>query len=156
MLFISQNMQIYDFFLERPKNSPAFHYIWDEKCPFIVVNKLIGIIVVTAALVVLFAVDPEQSAWLPRCPFHVLTGLDCPACGSQRAIHALFHLRFAEAFVYNPFLLLSIPYAAALVLTAWFDPRDRFARLRRFCQSRPVVLTYVFLFCAWWLLRNLI
>ena len=34
-----------------------------------------------AACVILFAADPEQTAWLPRCPFHALTGLDCPACG---------------------------------------------------------------------------
>ena len=109
-----------------------------------------------AACVILFAADPEQTAWLPRCPFHALTGLDCPACGSQRAVHALLHLRLADAVTYNPFMLLSIPYAAALVITAWFDPRGRLARLRRFCQSRPVVLAYVALFCAWWLLRNLL
>lgn len=119
-------------------------------------NKLIGLAIVATAAAVLFAVDPEQAPWLPRCPFRALTGLDCPACGSQRAVHALLRLRPAEAFAHNPFLLLSLPYAFALALTAWFDPRGRLAPLRRFCQSRPVVLAYLALFLAWWLLRNLL
>ena len=119
-------------------------------------DKRIAIVVAVAAAAVLFAVDPEQTPWLPRCPFHALTGLDCPACGSQRAVHALLRLRPAEAFAHNPFLVVSLPYAAALVLTAWFDPRGRLARLRRLCQSRPVVLAYVALFLAWWLVRNIV
>ena len=44
-----------------------------------------------------YAVDPSHDVWLPRCPFHALTGWDCPACGGQRALHSLLHGRFGEA-----------------------------------------------------------
>ena len=52
------------------------------------------------------SIDPEYSAFIPKCPFRWFTGLDCPACGSQRAIHQLLHLNIKGAFGYNPFLIL--------------------------------------------------
>ena len=43
------------------------------------------------------------------CPFHVLTGLRCPACGITRMLLALAKFRFAEAYAYNPFLFFNLP-----------------------------------------------
>ena len=50
---------------------------------------------------------------------------------------------------------LAVIYGAVVAVSLGFLV-VRLARLRRFCQSRPVVLAYVALFCAWWLLRNLL
>lgn len=84
--------------------------------------KKIGLILIILLGIILFFIDPEYSAFIPKCPFRWFTGLDCPACGSQRAIHQLLHLNIKGAFGYNPFLILSIPYLIALVITQWFDP----------------------------------
>lgn len=40
------------------------------------------------------------------CPFHYITGLHCPGCGSQRAIHDLLHVRILEAIKHNAMLVL--------------------------------------------------
>lgn len=54
--------------------------------------------------------------WLP-CPFHALTGLECPGCGVTRMCLALLRLDFAAAWAANPGLLLLSPLI--LVLAVW-------------------------------------
>lgn len=43
------------------------------------------------------------------CPFHWLTGLNCPLCGAQRMIVALCHGNLSEAFWLNPLLFVGVP-----------------------------------------------
>ena len=52
--------------------------------------------------------------WLP-CPFHALTGLECPGCGVTRMCLALLRLDFAAAWAANPGLLLLSPLILGLV-----------------------------------------
>lgn len=61
--------------------------------------------------------------FFPKCPFKAVTGLDCPGCGSQRAIHQLLNFNLIAAFKYNPLLLLSIPYILIEIIFRWIDPR---------------------------------
>jgi Protein of unknown function (DUF2752) len=39
---------------------------------------------------------------LPACPWHAVTGLACPGCGSTRAILRLLEGEFAAGFAFNP------------------------------------------------------
>jgi hypothetical protein len=57
---------------------------------------------VLAAGLVLAAFDPSTTWWLPSCPFHAITGWNCPLCGSLRAIHALVHDGPLAALAFNP------------------------------------------------------
>lgn len=43
------------------------------------------------------------------CPFHAITGLRCPGCGSQRALHALLHGDLSTTFKMNALWILAIP-----------------------------------------------
>ena len=53
--------------------------------------------------------DPER--WpIPMCSFYRLTGWYCPGCGGLRATHALLHGRLAQAWSYNPLVLLLTPW----------------------------------------------
>ena len=119
-------------------------------------KKVLIFIIVLAGFGILFFVNPEASAFMPRCPFNWLTGLDCPACGTQRALHHLFHLQVREAFAYNPFLIISFPYLFALVLCQWFNDGGRFDALKRVCHHHVVVNVYLVLLVAWWILRNVL
>ncbi len=73
---------------------------------------LSGALIAAAALVVLFVCDPSRVAIYPVCLFHRLTGLNCPGCGSLRAMHQLLHGNFREALHLNALLVLSVPMFA--------------------------------------------
>ena len=115
----------------------------------IVIALLIGI-------GVLFVFNPEGAFWFPKCWFYQLTGLQCPACGTQRAIHQALHLNFAAAFKYNPFVILSMPYLLSLVVVQWFDPKNKLQKLRFFSNHRITVNIYLVLLILWWIIRNII
>ncbi len=58
----------------------------------------------------LFAFDPASSRVFPPCPFHALTGLYCPGCGSLRALHQLLQGHVKEAFALNALMVLFLPF----------------------------------------------
>jgi hypothetical protein len=51
----------------------------------------------------------------PICPLKFITHLDCPACGSLRATHALAHGRIGEAFDHNVVFTALVP----LLIVGW-------------------------------------
>lgn len=106
------------------------------------------------AAVIYYVYDPATTPF-PRCPFLVLTGWECPGCGSQRAIHSLLHLDIAAAWRYNAMLVLSIPYVVLLVVAEWLG-RRRQSRLYRVLNSEVLIWSYFALVVAWWILRNVI
>ena len=53
--------------------------------------------------------DPARHSLFPQCAFHQLTGLDCPGCGGQRALHQLLHGNLIEAFRFNALLIMLMP-----------------------------------------------
>jgi hypothetical protein len=62
--------------------------------------------------------NPEQPGHYPSCPFHAITGLWCPGCGSLRAMHALTHGDLSTAVHRNVLAVLALPYLAA-AWVAW-------------------------------------
>lgn len=58
----------------------------------------------------LYVFDPASSTLYVPCPFHALTGLQCPGCGSLRAIHHLMHGHVATAFMLNPLMIVVSPF----------------------------------------------
>ena len=84
----------------------------NRKRTIFIVTLIIG---GAAAAVTYGLFDPAKYAFFPKCPFLLLTGgLRCPGCGSQRAIHSLLHLNLKEAFLYNPMVIISIPFLVLL------------------------------------------
>lgn len=53
--------------------------------------------------------DPNTTH-VPLCPLKFLTGLDCPACGSLRAVHGLAHLDVPDALGHNALFVLLVPF----------------------------------------------
>lgn len=112
----------------------------------------IAAISVMIAAIFLYAVNPLDSVYAPKCIFHMVTGLQCPGCGSQRAIHALLHLDIAQALRYNALLVISIPFLT-LLIAAWCL-RKRIPRLYDKVNSQAVIWTVLAVIAAWWILRN--
>ncbi len=105
--------------------------------------------------VYLYFYDPTTSPAL-KCPIKLLTGLDCPSCGIQRAAHALLHGDISQAVRYNYFLVLAVPFAAMYVIHGYLLSGKTRDRLGRILYSRGVLLGYVTVFIAWFVARNII
>jgi len=102
-------------------------------------------------LAVLFLVDPLQSRLFPKCLFLEMTGLLCPGCGGTRLLHAVAHGHFAEAFLYNPFLMLSLMLFALTILEWKIGKGVLFKAL-----ARPIpVIIYLGCSTLFGILRNL-
>lgn len=117
-------------------------------------RKVFIIIAAFLALGCYYFFDPMQVTWMPKCPFRELTGLECPACGNQRALHALLHGDFGKAFSYNPFFILSLPYLFLLCISAG-GKKGRMKRIKEIVQNRKVVSVYLIAICVWWVVRDL-
>jgi len=68
----------------------------------------VGAAAVGAAAVLAIG-DPNRGGF-PQCPFHRVTGLWCPGCGTQRALHALAHLDIVHAFHENALAMCALPF----------------------------------------------
>lgn len=104
---------------------------------------------------VYYRFNPAEAGFFPPCVFYKLTGLHCPGCGAQRALHALLHGRWGDAFRDNALLMLALPY---LTLGFVLDMRN-FLRghgtLPAAYRRREVIVVIFVLICLFWILRNL-
>ena len=114
----------------------------------------IGLLLV-GVLVVLTLVDPAQSIWIPKCPVKLLTGLQCPGCGFQRAAHALLHGDVLGALRFNWFLLYAVPYLLVLIAERYFLRGKWQQRIRRWAEDNRVVWSYVVVYFVWFVVRNI-
>lgn len=92
--------------------------------------------------------DPHRPGFLfPPCPFKLLTGWNCPACGGLRMTHDLLHGDLAAAVVDNVFLLVGLP--ALALWTLW--------RLKQHQRvfTVPAVVAIVVAAIAWTITRNM-
>jgi hypothetical protein len=106
-----------------------------------------------AGLFVLYRFEPVTAGFYPQCLFHALTGLDCPGCGTARALHALLHGRIGAAFRFNPMLLL---YAPVMLFGAADAARAFVTRTPlRNATTRPWLGWSIAITVAgWWVVRN--
>jgi hypothetical protein len=68
-----------------------------------------GLAAAGTALFVVRNINPASSGWFPQCPFHAMTGLNCPGCGATRGMHALLNGDLLTALHYNVLLVLFVP-----------------------------------------------
>ncbi len=111
-----------------------------------------GILAALAALVLYGLFDPAKVPF-PRCPFFALTGLKCPGCGSQRAVHQLLHLHIGTALGYNALFVLMVPVLLLLLAACLLEGRS--PALRRLTVHPILGWTFLALILLWWLVRNL-
>jgi hypothetical protein len=93
-----------------------------------VVWILAGGALLLAGAVVLYSFNPVTARFYPPCPFHKLTGLYCPGCGSTRALHLLLHGHVAAAFDLNPLAVVMLPLVVVGVAREVWQMTRRDAR----------------------------
>lgn len=121
------------------------------------IRPLLGIaILLIAGGIIYYLFSPEESSLFPQCPFHAVTGLDCPGCGSQRAVHHLLHLQIKDAFSTNPLLIIAIPYILICIYLEYFGGKEKYPRIRQSLYSRKAIYTVLLTIILFWIGRNLI
>ena len=108
--------------------------------------------VVIAAIAVYKFFDPMESSIFPKCVFYSVTGLKCPGCGTQRALHAMLAGNLAAAWHYNAFWVVMLPVIALLLGAEGI--RKRAPRLYVAVNSKWVVAAVLVAVVAWWIARN--
>lgn len=106
------------------------------------------------AVTVYFKFDPACSGVFPQCPFLAITGLKCPGCGSQRALHCLLHLDIAGAARYNFLLVASMPIVVLLATGELL--RRRYPRFYSALNNTRLTIALLATVIVWWVLRNII
>ena len=114
---------------------------------------LIGIVGI-GLLSLYFIFDPTNFDFFPKCPLHSTTGIYCPGCGRQRALHALLHLNIAGVIGHNLLFLPALVLLAQHYFMRFKESRD--GKQRKLLLYHPrapwVILAVVLVF---WFLRNL-
>ena len=125
------------------------------------VSKFIKIGAAAVSIVALIFVyknyNPTGNAYFPKCPLKQVTGLECPGCGSQRAVHHLLNFDIGASMDQNPMLVLSIPY---LLLGFAFqlvkEPGDQMLRWRKRLFGTKAIYVILTLIISFWILRNVL
>ena len=119
-------------------------------------GKTVGLILIAiAALLAIFiyaTFDPETTPF-PKCPFFWATGLKCPGCGSQRALHQLLHLHVGAAFRYNALFVCALPLIILILVSELL--KNKYPGLRRAFQNPYFGWSIVVITLLWWILRNI-
>jgi len=99
------------------------------------------------ALTYVGVVDPHRAgSAFPPCPFKMLTGWNCPACGGLRMTHDLLHGDIGAAVVDNVFLLVGLP-----ALLAWILVRRHQGRR---VLTAPAISVMAVVAITWTVVRN--
>lgn len=116
--------------------------------------KYIGLLVTgLAAAILFFFVNPSEF-YFPKCPLYATTGIYCPGCGSQRALHDFLNLNFVGVLDHNPLFLFGI---LVLVYDIGIKSINKllnksFYNILQHKYTPMLILVIVLLF---WILRNL-
>jgi hypothetical protein len=111
-------------------------------------------LLIVALAVIYYEFNPAKYSFFPKCPFHALTGYDCPGCGSQRAIFELLHGDIIGATRENLLLVISLPF---LLIHFFFKIKSAILNkdLRWKAIYHPLTPKIVFaLVIIFWILRN--
>lgn len=111
---------------------------------------IFGLLIVGATLVFFF--NPESVRY-PPCFFKMITGLQCPGCGSARASYHLLHGHFLTAIDNNLLFVAAIVPVAIDGASRLYSRESFFVKFRLFNYMRSWhVMLIVMIF---WILRNL-
>ncbi len=113
------------------------------------------IALVAALALFYFLFDARTITWLPQCPFHFLTGLYCPGCGSQRALSSLLHGEVLQATRFNILMVASLPLLFYSAIVQVINKTTGNTFIQKIFYSSTFVRVVLFVILVFWLLRNL-
>ncbi|MDE5438231.1 DUF2752 domain-containing protein [Elizabethkingia meningoseptica] len=104
---------------------------------------------------IFYRFNPETSGFFLPCPFKLLTGYDCPGCGSQRAVHALLHGDIQQALRYNPLFVIAIPYVVTGFIFNREHVKEKYPKLRKTLFGQTSIYIILLIILVFGIVRNL-
>ena len=111
-------------------------------------------LIIGSGIIFYYFFNPESNSFLLKCPFKFFTGLDCPGCGSQRALHSLLHGEWKQAFSYNPLFIIAIPYVFTATLFELFGLKYRFPKAHKILFGQSAIYVIVVIVILYFISRN--
>ncbi|WP_428982692.1 DUF2752 domain-containing protein [Pedobacter rhodius] len=93
--------------------------------------------------------------FFPECPFHKFLDLDCPGCGSQRAIHAILNGQIMAALDYNLLLVMSIPLLLIHLFFRIYAHLSKKDVILNFWYNPVVPKIILIIVIVFWIIRNI-
>jgi hypothetical protein len=85
-----------------------------------------------------------------------MTGLKCPGCGSQRAIHYLLNFDILSAIKENAILVISIPYIlTGVAFDSVKKSNENILKWRKILFGQKAIFVILSIIIAFWILRNI-
>lgn len=119
-----------------------------------VIITVIAILLVTV-IIIFFHIDPNVYPIFPKCPFLVITGLECPGCGSQRAFHQLLHFNIISAFHQNPLVVLFTPYILFGLYLEYLGGGNKHPLIKKRFFGKYAAITILVGIIGYWIGRNI-
>jgi hypothetical protein len=114
---------------------------------------LLALALVVAGFAIVRGAGPAPPAWYPPCPFHALTGLWCPGCGSARVLHDLAHGHLLAACQHNILIVALAPFLLVwAAVSLWRGLLRNQPPLRAPLGAARLLLIVIMVF---WIARNL-
>ncbi|MDR3285990.1 MAG: DUF2752 domain-containing protein [Prevotellaceae bacterium] len=86
-----------------------------------------------------------------------MTGLKCPGCGSQRAIHYILNFDVLNALKENIILVAFIPYLLVSVTVDLINKLiGKLSKLRKLLLGKKAICIIFSIIISFWILRNII
>lgn len=118
-----------------------------------IIAVVVAVVAAATAIFIYHSFDPSQSMWFPRCPSKLITGFDCPGCGSQRAVHSLLNGDFAGMMRYNALLLPALLMIGCIGAAKLLQ--NRYPRFYKAVTGNAAVYSVLAVVLFWTVLRNL-
>lgn len=90
------------------------------------------------------AIESLNNLNFPPCPFHSITGIQCPGCGMTRALIAIINMDLKRAVAFNPFSLILIFFFIVNMLPAGKLLDNLFLRKKIYHIVGVAILTWWF------------
>ena len=116
---------------------------------------ILSISILVVACIILALGNPHSLSWPLKCPLYQISGLQCPLCGMQRAIHELLHGNMKEAWSLNPGFFLFSPYWLVVLIGTIFTNLQKTNSIVRFCLRDKIIFLALIALLVWGIVRNL-
>ena len=118
-------------------------------------SVIIVLILLVSGLLIYYYLDPAQYVFIPKCPVKLITGLDCPGCGFQRALHAFLHGNIREGISYNPFILFAVSIILVWLFNMFLYLKGKNLRVFLIKVNRFLIFIYIIGYFLWFIIRNI-